>query len=188
MKFFETNVRSVFEIRPEPHFDERGLFARVWCHNELGAKGLNTRVAQCSISFNPQKGTLRGMHYQVPPFSETKIVRCTQGAIYDVVIDLRPQSQTFKHWISAILTPEDRNMLYVPPGCAHGFLTLKDQSEVFYQISEFYSPESARGVRWNDPTFDIVWPERVQVISKRDATYPNYVIGADELDAAMSPE
>ena len=129
---------------------------------------------QCSISFNSRKGTLRGIHYQVPPHAEAKVVRCTRGAIYDVVVDLRPDSPTYRKWSAVVLTAEKRNMVYVPEGCAHGFLTLKDESEVFYQMSEFYNPESARGVRWDDPAFNIMWPEKVAVISERDRTYPDF--------------
>ena len=174
MTFHKTDLTGVFEIRVEPHSDERGFFARTWCPNEFGAQGLNTNLAQCSLSYNLRKGTLRGMHYQISPFTEAKVVRCTRGAIYDVVLDLRPDSATFKNWISVVLTSDNRNMIYVPERCAHGFLTLEDASEVFYQISEFYHPESARGVRWDDPAFKIHWPEPVEVISDRDRTYPNF--------------
>ncbi len=129
---------------------------------------------QSSISFNARKGTLRGMHYQASPNAEAKLVRCTRGTIYDIVLDLRPQSPTFKHWISIVLTTEKRNMVYVPEGCAHGFLTMENESEVFYQMSEFYDAASARGVRWNDPAFKIVLPGKVEVISERDRTYPDF--------------
>ena len=135
----------------------------------------STRIlVQCSLSFNTRKGTLRGIHYQVAPYAETKLVRCTRGAIYDVVVDLRPQSPTFRDWVALVLTAENRNMVYVPEGCAHGFLTLEDETEVFYQMSEFYNAESARGVRWDDPAFRIAWPEKVEVISERDRTYPDF--------------
>jgi dTDP-4-dehydrorhamnose 3,5-epimerase len=174
MTFHETRLPGVFEIEVERHSDERGFFARTWCQKEFEAKGLNPRLVQSSLSFNARKGTLRGMHYQSAPFAETKLVRCTRGAIYDVVLDLRPQSPAFKNWIAVTLTAEKRNMVYVPEGCAHGFLTLQDASEVFYQMSEFYSAESAWGVRWNDPAFRITWPEKVEVISERDRTYPDF--------------
>lgn len=174
MTFQQTTLNGAFEIHLEPKADERGFFARTWCQKEFEAHGLDPRLVQCSVSFNGRKGTLRGMHYQTPPHAEAKLVRCTRGAIYDVVIDLRPESCTFKSWIAVVLTAEKRNMVYVPKGCAHGFLTLADDSEVFYQISEFYSPEAGRGVRWNDPAFQITWPEAVQVISERDRTYPNF--------------
>jgi len=174
MTFHETKLPGVLEIHLEPQHDERGFFARCWCQKELGSIGLNTRVTQCSVSFNSRKGTLRGMHYQTVPFSETKTVRCTKGAIYDVVVDLRPGSPTFKQWVAAVLTGTNRHMLYVPEGCAHGLMTLDDETEVFYQISAFYNPESARGVRWDDPAFGISWPLSVEVISERDRTYPNF--------------
>ena len=153
--------------------DERGFFARSWCQKEFEDRGLNSKLVQCSVSFNARKGTLRGIHYQGEPFPEVKVVRCTRGAIYDVVVDLRPQSPTFKQWIGVVLDAENRRMLYIPGGCAHGFLTLEDNTEVFYQMSEFYHPELARGVRWNDPAFQIAWPAEVKVISERDNTYPN---------------
>ena len=174
MTFHETKISGVFEIRVEPKRDERGFFARTWCQKEFEDHGLDPSQVQCSVSFNTRQGTLRGMHYQIAPFPETKVVRCTLGAIYDVVLDLRPQSSTFREWIAVTLTAEDRNMVYVPKGCAHGFLTLKDKTEVFYQISEFYNAESARGVRWDDPAFRIAWPEKVEVISERDRTYPDF--------------
>jgi dTDP-4-dehydrorhamnose 3,5-epimerase len=175
MIFHETKIAGVFEIRLEPNVDERGFFARSWCQKEFESLGLNPKLVQCNVSFNTRKGTLRGMHYQAAPYSETKLVRCSKGSIYDVVVDLRPQSHTFKNWISAVLTAENRNAIYVPEGCAHGFLTLEDKSEVFYQMSEIYDADSARGVRWDDPAFQIAWPAKVEVISERDRTYPNYL-------------
>jgi dTDP-4-dehydrorhamnose 3,5-epimerase len=174
MKFHETNLPGVFEIRIEPKPDERGFFARTWCQAEFEAHGLNSRLVQCSVSFNMKKGTLRGIHYQVAPFAETKVVRCIRGSIYDVVVDLRGQSPTFKDWTAVVLTAEKRNMMYLPEGCAHGFLTLEEGSEVLYQMSEFYNSESARGVRWDDPAFQIAWPEQVKMISERDRTYRNF--------------
>jgi len=174
MIFQETNLPGVFEIRLEPFHDARGFFARSWCQTEFESHGLNPNVVQCNVSFNTRKGTLRGMHYQEAPKGEAKLVRCTSGSIYDVVIDLRPDSPTFKRWVAASLTAQQRNMIHVPEGCAHGFLTLEDETEVFYQMSEFYSPELARGVRWDDPTFQIVWPEKIEVISERDRTYADF--------------
>jgi dTDP-4-dehydrorhamnose 3,5-epimerase len=174
MNFVETKIPGVFEIEIERRADARGFFARVWCKNEFEQHGLNAALAQCSISFNARSGTLRGMHYQTAPFAEAKIVRCTQGAIYDVVLDLRSESPTFKQWFAAELTAENRKMLYIPEGCAHGFFTLEHNSEVFYQMSEFYSPDSARGVRWDDPAFQIVWPDKVESIADRDRTYPDF--------------
>lgn len=174
MIFQETKISGVFEVRSERKPDDRGFFARTWCQKEFQEHGLDSRLVQCSISYNTYKGTLRGMHYQAAPFAETKVVRCTQGAIYDVVLDLRPQSATYKSWISVVLTAENRDMIYIPKGCAHGFLTLQDATEVYYQMSELYNAESARGVRWDDPAFRIVWPEKVAVISERDRTYPDF--------------
>lgn len=171
MLFHETKIPGVFEIHLDPHRDDRGFFARSWCPKEFEAHGLNPRLAQCSISFNTRKGTLRGMHLQMPPHAEAKLVRCTQGAIYDVVLDLRPQSPTFREWISVTLTSKNHAMIYIPEGCAHGFLTLDDKTEVFYQMSEFYNAESARGVRWNDPAFQIHWPFAPAIIAERDRAY-----------------
>jgi len=174
MKFHESELKGVFEIRLDLNVDERGFFARTWCQKEFESQGLNARLVQCSVSFNIRKGTLRGMHYQALPNTEAKLVRCTRGKIYDIVLDLRRQSPTFKHWISIVLTTEKRNMVYIPEGCAHGFLTMENESEVFYQMSEFYDVASARGVRWNDPAFKIVLPGKVEVISERDRKYPDF--------------
>jgi dTDP-4-dehydrorhamnose 3,5-epimerase len=174
MRFEPTKLAGVFQIDPELRTDGRGFFARTWCRDKFEKAGLDSHVAQCSISFNASKGTLRGMHYQADPFRETKLVRCTMGAIYDVVLDLRAASSTFKEWIGITLTAENRRMIYVPQGCAHGFLTLEDNSEVSYQISEFYHSEAACGVRWNDPAFGIEWPGKVEVISERDRTHPDF--------------
>jgi dTDP-4-dehydrorhamnose 3,5-epimerase len=174
MTFHEGKIHGVFEVKPELLNDDRGFFARTWCQEEFAAHGLTPRLVQCNISFNRRKGTLRGMHYQIGEHAEAKLVRCTAGSIYDVVLDLRRQSPTFKAWVAVTLTAVDRNMIYVPEGCAHGFLTLHDDTEVFYQMSEFYNAESARGVRWNDPAFRIEWPGKVDVISERDRSYPNF--------------
>lgn len=176
MKFNHTKLPGVFQIEIERNTDERGFFARTWCQKEFEEHGLNPTLVQCSISYNERKGTLRGMHYQAVPFAESKVVGCVIGAIYDVVLDLRPQSTTFKQWLAFVLTADNRKMLYVPEGCAHGFLTLQDKTEVIYQISAFYHPESARGVRWNDPAFQIEWPQNVEVISERDRTYTDFTV------------
>jgi dTDP-4-dehydrorhamnose 3,5-epimerase len=174
MTFHETKLARVFEITLDLNSDERGFFARSWCQKEFDQQGLNPKVVQCNVSFNVRKGTLRGMHYQDAPYQEAKLVRCTQGSIYDVVVDLRPRSPTFKDWIAVVLTADKHNMVYVPEGCGHGFLTLEDETEVFYQMSEFYHGELSRGVRWDDPAFQITWPDKVEVISERDRTYPNF--------------
>ena len=174
MLFTETQLKGAYIITPERIEDERGFFARTWDRHEFEARGLNTNLAQCNISYNARRGTLRGMHYQAAPHAETKLVRCTSGAIYDVIIDLRPGSPTLKQWQATELSAANRCMLYIPPGFAHGFQTLADQSEVFYQMAEFYAPNYARGVRWNDPAFGIVWPEAPQVIAARDQAYPDF--------------
>jgi len=166
----------VFEIHIDLMPDERGFFARTWCETEFESQGLNSKLVQCSLSFNKRKGTLRGMHYQAVPHAETKLVRCSRGSIYDVVLDLRANSPAFGDWIGVVLNAEERNMIYVPEGCAHGFLTLENESEVTYQMSKFYNAESARGVRWDDPAFQIKWPAKVEVISERDRTYADYKI------------
>ena len=174
MIFKETKLKGAYIIEIEPVEDERGFFARSFCVKEFKEYGLNPNIAQCNISYNEKKGTLRGMHYQVAPHEEVKLVRCTMGAIYDVIIDLRPDSSTFKQWIAVELTQENRRLLYVPEGFAHGFQTLEDRTEVLYQISEFHHPEWARGVRWNDPTFGIFWPVNVEIISVGDQQYPDF--------------
>ena len=170
----ETKLPGVFEVQLDPIPDERGFFARTWCQKEFAAHGLSPRLVQCNVSFNTRRGTLRGIHYQAAPHAEAKLVRCTKGAIYDVVVDLRPESPTLRGWMAVVLTAKNRRALYVPEGCGHGFLTLEDETEVFYQMSEFYNTESARGVRWDDPAFQIAWPEKVEVISERDRSYPNF--------------
>ena len=174
MKFVETELKGAFIIEPELLEDERGFFARTWCRKEFERHGLNPKLVQCNISFNRQKGTLRGMHLQVAPHEESKLVSCTKGAIYDVIIDLRPNSATLKKWVSVELTDENRKMLFIPEGFSHGFMTLMDNTEVHYQMSEFYAPECARGIRWNDPAFDIDWPANVRVISEKDMRYPDF--------------
>lgn len=176
MIFKETKLKGAYVIEPERLEDERGFFARTFCKEEFKANGLNPCVAQCNISFNRKKGTLRGMHYQVAPHEETKLVRCTRGAIYDVIIDLRLQSPTFKQWVAVELTEKNHKMLYIPEGFAHGFQTLVDNTEVFYQMSEFYHPVCSKGVRWNDPVFGIEWIYTEAVISMKDQNYPNFEI------------
>jgi dTDP-4-dehydrorhamnose 3,5-epimerase len=173
--FKETKLPGAFVLEPEKLVDERGFFARSWCQREFEKQSLNPHLAQCNISFNIQKGTLRGMHYQVRPFEEAKLVRCTRGALYDVIVDLRPDSPARGGYIGVILDADNRKMLYVPEGFAHGFLTLEDNTEVFYQMSEFYAPDQARGFRYNDPLFAIDWPREVCVISERDRSYPDFV-------------
>ena len=176
MIFTETKLKGAFIIEPERLEDARGFFARAWCQREFAAHSLSPRVVQCNISSNKKKGTLRGMHYQAAPCEEAKLVRCTMGAIYDVIIDLRPESPTFTHHVAVVLTAANRKMLYVPEGFAHGFQTLEDDSEVFYQMSEFYVADHARGVRWNDPAFGIQWPIAEPIILERDRNYPDFIL------------
>ncbi|MBD0370381.1 MAG: dTDP-4-dehydrorhamnose 3,5-epimerase [Pyrinomonadaceae bacterium] len=174
MKFTETPLKGAYVLEMEPHRDERGYFARTWCREELEAHGLNSRLEQCSTSFNIRRGTLRGMHYQAEPYAEAKLVRCTRGALYDVIVDLRADSPTFKKWFAVELTASNLLMLYVPEGFAHGFQTLADETEVSYQISEVYRPEYARGVRWNDPAFEIRWPVEERLMSERDRSFQDF--------------
>jgi dTDP-4-dehydrorhamnose 3,5-epimerase len=176
MIFRETKLAGVFEIDLDLRKDERGFFARSWCEREFADQGLNPRLAQCNVSGNARKGTLRGIHFQAAPHQEAKLVRCTRGRIYDVAVDLRPESATYLKWHGAELSADNHRSLYIPEGCGHGFLTLDDETELLYQMSEFYHPESAGGARWNDPAFEIVWPGPVEVISERDRTYPDYKV------------
>jgi dTDP-4-dehydrorhamnose 3,5-epimerase len=172
MVFTETRLAGAFIIEINPWEDERGFFARTWCQREFAAHGLKTEVRQCNISFNKEKGTLRGMHFQTKPHEEAKLVQCIRGAIYDVIIDLRPDSATFQQWLGVELSAQNRRQLYIPEGFAHGFQTLEDDTEVFYYMFEFYHPESARGVRWDDPVFGINWDKSLNVIiSPRDRSY-----------------
>jgi dTDP-4-dehydrorhamnose 3,5-epimerase len=178
MIFTETKLKGAYIIQPEPHEDERGFFARTYCEREFARYGLAACSAQCNVSYNARMGTLRGMHYQAQPYGEAKLITCLSGTVYDVIIDLRPDSATHGQWWSVELTSKPpRSMLYIPAGFAHGFQTLEDHTEVFYQISEFYHPECARGVRWNDKAFDIRWPPAERIISARDASYPDFLAG-----------
>ncbi len=173
MIFTETKLQGAFIIEPERHEDERGFFAHSWSEREFEAHGLNPRLAECNISYNKRNGTLRGMHYQEAPHGQVKLVRCTMGAIYDVMIDLRPHSPTFKQWVGAELTMSNRRMLYVPGDFGHGFQTLADETEVLYQVSSPYVADSGRGVRWDDPAFGIEWPSvEERIIIQRDREYP----------------
>jgi dTDP-4-dehydrorhamnose 3,5-epimerase len=174
----ETPVAGVHLVEPERIEDERGFFARTFAADEFAARGLDARVAQCSTSFNAKCGTLRGLHYQAAPHGEAKLVRCTRGAIYDVAVDLRPDSPSYRRWTGAELSADNGRALFIPAGCAHGFQTLVDASEVLYQISTAYVPEAARGVRWDDPAFGIAWPPAPahgRILSERDASYPDHV-------------
>jgi dTDP-4-dehydrorhamnose 3,5-epimerase len=172
LKFTQTPLSGAQVLELEPIEDERGLFARSFCQDEFRSRGLDPVVAQCNVSYNRRRGTLRGLHYQVAPHEEAKLVRCTRGAIWDVIVDLREQSKTRLHWFAAELTADNRHALYVPRGFAHGFQTLADDTEVFYQMSEFYHPECARGIRWDDPSIGIRWPLADAVVSERDRGFP----------------
>jgi dTDP-4-dehydrorhamnose 3,5-epimerase len=176
VRFHETKIAGALLIEPERRPDERGFFARTWCRDEFAARGLTTAWVQCNVSFNERRGTLRGLHYQADPFPEIKLVRCTMGAAYDVIVDLRPGSPSFGQWVGVELTAANRLSLYIPGGVAHGFQTLADDTELFYQMSEFYRPELARGVRWDDPRLGIAWPDCPQrIISARDRNLPDFV-------------
>lgn len=174
MIFRECALKGAFVIDLERREDERGFFARSWCREEFAAHGLITRLAQCNLSFSRRRGTLRGLHYQTTPYEEAKLVRCTRGALYDVMIDLRADSPTYLRWEAVELSADSHRMVYVPEGFAHGFQTLEDSSEVFYQVSESYRPDHERGVRWNDPTFNIRWPHPEPILSPRDRRHPDF--------------
>jgi dTDP-4-dehydrorhamnose 3,5-epimerase len=199
MIFTETKLKGALIIELQKLEDDRGFFARSWCQREFEAHGLNPRLVQCNVSFNLKKGTLRGMHYQAAPYEEAKLVRCVRGSIYDVIIDIRPDSATYCQWIAVELAAPcsqstvccsqltaHYRMLYVPEGFAHGFLTLEDNTEVFYQMSQFFAPEQSRGIRWNDQTFGIEWPLEVKVISDRDRSYPDFSFQENGKRSAVS--
>jgi dTDP-4-dehydrorhamnose 3,5-epimerase len=172
MIFRETPLAGAWVLEPERFEDERGFFARTYCRRDFEARGLDPAIAQCSVSWNHRRGTLRGLHLQIAPHEEVKLVRITRGAVWDVIVDLRPESPSFKRHFGITLSAENRHELYIPKGVAHGFQTLEDGTEVFYQISELYAPDSARGYRWDDPAFAIPWPEPVTVISEKDRMLP----------------
>jgi dTDP-4-dehydrorhamnose 3,5-epimerase len=175
MKFTETKLKGAFIVEIEKLTDDRGFFGRSWCRKEFEAYGLTSRVVQTNVSFNRKKATLRGMHYQIAPHQESKLIRCTRGAIYDVIIDLRSELPTYKQWVGVELTADNYSMLFVPEGFSHGFMTLMDNTEITYQVSEFYTPGSEKGIRFNDPTVRIRWPLEVSVISDKDRTWPDFV-------------
>jgi dTDP-4-dehydrorhamnose 3,5-epimerase len=174
MRFIPIDLAGAHVIEPEELRDERGFFARVWCAEELSSQGLEPRLAQASIAFSRKKGTLRGLHFQRPPHEEVKIVRCTRGAIHDVIVDLRPDSPSYLRWASVVLSAENRAMLYVPEGFAHGYQTLVDDTEVYYQMSQPYAPDAEGGIAWNDPTLAIAWPpvgRRIMSIKDRELPF-----------------
>lgn len=175
MIFTETELPGAFVIELEPIEDPRGFFARVWSEDEFAERGLETRIAQCSVSLNRRRGTVRGMHFQRSPHEEVKVVRCTRGGLHDVIVDLRPDSATFRRWTGVELSADNRRGLYVPRGFAHGFQTLVDDTEIFYMISEPYAPEAGGGVRWDDPAFGIEWPlGHPTEISDKDRSWPDF--------------
>lgn len=180
MKFTETQIEGAWVVELEPHADERGFFARSFCQHEFAERGLSDQVAQCNVSYNARAGTVRGMHYQLAPSAEAKLVRCTAGSIYDAIVDLRPTSPSHLRWFGVELRAEARNALYVPEGCAHGFQTLRDDTEVFYQMSEFYAPELARGFRYDDPQFGIPWPLPPTSVSEKDLALLPYAPGGTD--------
>lgn len=185
MKFLETAVAGAWVIEPEPIEDERGSFLRLWCERELGDHGLSVTVRQTNAGYSYRAGTLRGLHYQRPPHAEVKLLRCTRGRVWDVVVDLRPHSPTFREWYGVELTADNRRVLYVPEGCATGYLTLSDGAEVHYQTSMEYVPEAATGVRWDDPAFGIQWPVAPRILSAQDRGWPDFltVLAAEESPA-----
>jgi dTDP-4-dehydrorhamnose 3,5-epimerase len=174
MIFTETKIKGAYIIDIQPHSDDRGFFSRSFCQHEFEEHGLSPVVAQCNISLNHKKGTIRGMHFQTTPHEEAKLVRCTRGEIFDVVVDLRPASPTHKQWVGVRLNDRNHTMLYVPPGCGHGFQSLTDDAELMYQVSEFFAPANARGYSHNDPAFGIEWPLPLSVISQADSSWPPY--------------
>ena len=183
MIFKESKLKGAFTIELQNVEDHRGFFARMWCRNELKAHGLNANFVQINLSFNKCKGTIRGLHYQSPPNEEAKLFRCTSGAIYNVIIDLRPESTTYMQWAGFKLSAENHKMLYVPENFANGYQALSDNTEVFYLVSQFYSPNSEKGIRYNDPAFNIAWPEKDDlVISEKDSSWPDYSPLADACD------
>jgi dTDP-4-dehydrorhamnose 3,5-epimerase len=174
MTFTETKLKGAFLIDLKRLEDQRGFFARVWCQEDFNKHGLNPRIAQVNLSFNKKKGTLRGMHFQHAPHQECKLVRCSRGAIYDVIIDLRPSSPTYKQWVGVELRADTYRMLFVPEDFAHGYQSLEDDTEVLYQVSQCYAPQSEGGMRYNDPAFGIQWPLQVTVISEKDKAWPDF--------------
>jgi dTDP-4-dehydrorhamnose 3,5-epimerase len=178
MKFTETGLEGAWIVDVEPLADDRGFFGRTWCAKEFAEHGMVADIAQCNLSYNHRRGTLRGLHYQVPPAAEAKFVRCTAGAVHDVIVDVRPGSGTYLQWVGVDLTAENRRALYVPPMFAHGYLTLTDGAEVIYQVSEFYTPGAERGARYDDPAFGIDWPVDVEVISEKDAAWAPFEVSS----------
>jgi len=185
MIFTQTRILGAYLIQPRKIEDHRGYFTRLWCDNEFREHGLRTELAQSNAGFSRQRGTLRGLHFQVAPHSEVKVVRCTRGAMFNVIVDLRPESPSYKLWVGVELSEKNSDTLYVPEGCAQGYMTLEDNTEMCYHTSEFYHPESASGVTYNDPEFGIVWPMEATIISDQDRTWPDYSTRKDQLRFTM---
>ena len=177
MIFTKTTVNDAYIVELDKREDHRGFFARTWDKNEFEEHNLNSNLVQCNVSFSKKRGTLRGMHYQKKPFEESKLIRCTKGKIFDVIIDLRTHSSTFKKWFGVELTQENYKMLYVPEGFAHGFQSLEDNSEIIYQVSEFYTPNSELGIHWNDPAFNITWPIEEKITTEKDNSWKSFDLG-----------
>ena len=174
MRFTQTSIAGAWLVEPEPRGDERGSFARLWCRDEFGKHGLRADFVQCNASSSRHRGTLRGLHYQIAPHEEVKLISCIRGRVFDVIVDLRPQSRTFLKWFGVELSPATKTMAYVPEGCAHGYLTLEDDSEVTYPVTTFYTPGAERGLRWDDPAIAIEWPIAPVVISEKDRNWPDW--------------
>lgn len=177
MIFTETKLPGAFIIDIEKHQDDRGFFARAWCQNEFEAQGLNTHWVQANLGFSNKKGTIRGLHYQIAPHAEIKLIRCIRGAVYDVIVDLRPESPTYKQWLGVELTADNHKMFYIPEGFAHGYQALVDDAETFYQVSQFYAPGAEKGIRWNDSAFNIEWAiTKNLILSEKDKSWPDYLV------------
>ena len=176
MRFVATPIDGAYLVEPTPRADDRGFFARVWCHDEFASRGLNAAFVQCNDSLSRRRGTLRGLHYQAAPYGEAKLIRCVRGAVFDVLVDVRPSSPTYLQWYGVELTAESRTMLYVPEECAHGYLALEDDTEVMYPVTCAYRADAERGIRWNDPAFGIAWPDvGPMTLSSKDQAWPDYV-------------
>ncbi|MCX6006126.1 MAG: dTDP-4-dehydrorhamnose 3,5-epimerase [Chloroflexi bacterium] len=175
MIFKEIELKGAYIIELEPLKDERGYFARTYCQNEFRQNGLELTIMQCDVSYNRKKGTLRGLHYQSAPHEEVKLVSCTRGSMYDVIVDIREQSPTYCRWLAVELTEQNRKMLYIPKGFAHGFQTLADDTAVYYQMSEYYHPGLARGIRWNDSALGINWPVKISIMAAKDRQFPDFI-------------
>ena len=176
MIFTETKLRGAYLIEVQKNEDHRGFFGRAWCGKEFEAHGLTAKIAQINTSRTKKKGTIRGMHFQVAPYGEAKFIRCTKGRIYDVIIDLRPESPTFTQWIGNELSEDNYRMVYAPEYFAHGFVSLEDECEVYYPVTEFYTPQAERGIRWNDPAFNIKWPVPIEIFTEKDMSHPDFTV------------